>query len=157
MNNLIDDYIAMNQAGLVLELCKKYYDESVTMINNGQIFAESMRESYDKQKSFINVRKVMTVDEVDLDSGNIEFNGDLFVRGDIVDNMAVTLEGDLFVKGNIGASNIFAKGNIKCEGGVVTKNKGKVICKGDFFAKFIENSIVNCYGDIHVANAILNR
>jgi len=53
VHNLIDDYIAMNQAGLVLELCEKYYDENVIMLNNGQVFANSMRESYDKQKGFV--------------------------------------------------------------------------------------------------------
>jgi len=50
---LIDDFITMNQAGLVLELCEKYYHENVIMLNNGQVFAESMRESYDKQKGFV--------------------------------------------------------------------------------------------------------
>jgi len=51
--NLVDDFIAMNQAGLVLELCEKYYDENVMMLNNGQVFAKSMRESYNKQKGFV--------------------------------------------------------------------------------------------------------
>ena len=53
MQALIDDFIAMNQQGLVLELCEKYYDEKVLMLNNGCVFAESMRESYEKQKGFI--------------------------------------------------------------------------------------------------------
>ena len=37
----------------MLELCQKYYDENVIMLNNGQVFAKSMRESYDKQKAFV--------------------------------------------------------------------------------------------------------
>ncbi len=53
MQKLIDDFIRMNQAGLVLELCEKYYDENVVMLNNGSVFASSMKESYDKQKGFI--------------------------------------------------------------------------------------------------------
>ena len=44
MHDVIDDFVAMNKAGLVLELCEKYYDENVTMLNNGQVFAKSMRE-----------------------------------------------------------------------------------------------------------------
>ena len=61
MQNLIDDYVAMNQAGLVLELCEKYYDEKVLMLNNGTVFAESMRESYDKQKGFLSTVKTFDV------------------------------------------------------------------------------------------------
>ena len=53
MQELIDDYIAMNQEGLVLELCERYYDDNVLMLNNGNVFAESMRESYEKQKGFV--------------------------------------------------------------------------------------------------------
>jgi len=53
MQNVIDDFIKMNLSGLVLELCEKYYDENVLMISNGDVFAESMQEAYDKQKGFI--------------------------------------------------------------------------------------------------------
>jgi len=52
LQELVDDFIAMNQAGLVLELCEKYYHENVLMLNNETVFAESMSESYEKQKSF---------------------------------------------------------------------------------------------------------
>jgi len=37
VQELIDDYIAMNQEGLVLALCEKYYDDNVLMLNNGNI------------------------------------------------------------------------------------------------------------------------
>ena len=53
VKHLIEDFIKMNQAGLVLELCLKYYDENVLMLNNGEVFASSMKESYDKQKGFV--------------------------------------------------------------------------------------------------------
>jgi len=53
VHELIDDFIEMNQAGLVLELCKKHYDKNVLMLNNGAVFAQSMNESYDKQKGFV--------------------------------------------------------------------------------------------------------
>ena len=50
VEELIDDYVAINEAGLVLELCGKYYEENVVMLNNGTIFAESMRDSYNKKR-----------------------------------------------------------------------------------------------------------
>ena len=53
MQQEIDDFVAMNTNGMVLELCEKYYDYNVLMINNGTVFAESMKESYDKQKGFV--------------------------------------------------------------------------------------------------------
>lgn len=53
MHELVDDFIEMNKAGLVLELCEKYYDTNLVMLSNGTLFAESMQESYDKQKKFV--------------------------------------------------------------------------------------------------------
>jgi hypothetical protein len=53
MQQEIDDFVVMNTSGMVLELCEKYYDDNVLMLNNGAVFAKSMRESYDKQKGFV--------------------------------------------------------------------------------------------------------
>jgi hypothetical protein len=61
VDELIDDFIAMNQESRVLELCEKYYDENVTMLNNGAIFAESMKEAYDKQRGFVEAIKAFDV------------------------------------------------------------------------------------------------
>jgi len=70
--NLVDDFITMNQAGMVLELCEKYYDENVLMLNNGKVFATSMRESYDKQKGFVESVKEFNVELVSkIITGNI--------------------------------------------------------------------------------------
>jgi len=74
MQNTLDDYIAMNQAGRVLELCKKYYHENVLMLSNGAVFAQSMQEAYEKQKGFIESVKSF---DVTLNSQQI--------KGDIVE------------------------------------------------------------------------
>jgi len=71
VKELVDDFISMNMSGLVLELCEKYYDENVLMLNNGDIFAESMKESYEKQKGFVGSVKEFNIK---LLSSNIEGN-----------------------------------------------------------------------------------
>ena len=49
----VNDFIYMNKAGEVLALCEKYYAKDVCMLNEGEVFARSMRESFDKQKKFV--------------------------------------------------------------------------------------------------------
>lgn len=71
MQELIDDFVSMNKAGLVLDLCEKYYDENVLMLNNGSVFAETMKESYEKQKDFVGSVKEF---EVNLLSSKIRGN-----------------------------------------------------------------------------------
>ena len=72
MRELVDEFIEMNQAGLVLELCEKLYDKNVVMLNNGTIFANSMLEAYNKQKSFVGSIKDFDVTLVsDVIDGNV--------------------------------------------------------------------------------------
>ena len=71
MQQEVDDFIEMNTSGMVLELCEKYYDENVLMLNNGTVFAESMKESYEKQKGFVALVKEF---DVKLLSSKIEGN-----------------------------------------------------------------------------------
>ena len=93
ISKLVDDFVCMNQKGLVLELCKKYYDENVFMLSNGVVFAETMQEAHDKQKGFVEdikhfdvklVSKVVSEDISELvfhykmttmDSNVVEFTG----------------------------------------------------------------------------------
>ena len=53
MQKLVDDFIQMNKAGQVLELCEKYYHDDVTMLSNGDLFAQSKQEAYKRQKGFV--------------------------------------------------------------------------------------------------------
>lgn len=71
MQELVDDFVTMTMSGLILDLCEKYYDENVVMFNNGAVFAESMREAYDKQKGFVGSVKEF---DVKLLSSNVEGN-----------------------------------------------------------------------------------
>jgi hypothetical protein len=71
VQELVDDFVSMNIGGLVLELCEKYYHENVLMLNNGNVFAESMQESYKKQKGFVGSVKEF---DVKLLSSKIEGN-----------------------------------------------------------------------------------
>ena len=53
MEGSVDTLIEMNVSGRVLELCKEFYDPDIVMVSDGEIFANSVQEAHDKQKSFI--------------------------------------------------------------------------------------------------------
>jgi hypothetical protein len=61
MKKLVDDFIELNTTGRVLELCEKYYDDNVLMLSNGDVFAKTMREAYNKQKGFVESVKAFDV------------------------------------------------------------------------------------------------
>jgi len=61
LDESITDFINMNEAGQVLALCKKHYAKDVVMLNDGEVFASSMQESFDKQKVFVDEIKESSV------------------------------------------------------------------------------------------------
>lgn len=71
IDKLVEGFILLNKAGCVLELCKKYYAKNVLMFNNGNIFATSREEAYDKQKVFV---QSVAEHEVNLVSKKILYN-----------------------------------------------------------------------------------
>lgn len=89
--------------------------------------------------------------DVDYETGNINFQGNIIVKGTIkegfkvtgisltaeyVDNAEITLSGDLNVSDGINESRISTQGNI--------------------YAKFISQSDIMCYGDITVSKEIID-
>jgi hypothetical protein len=61
VQKLVDDFFELNTTGRGLELCEKYYADNVLMLSNGDIFAKTMREAYNKQKGFVESVKAFEV------------------------------------------------------------------------------------------------
>ncbi|NQY48016.1 MAG: hypothetical protein HRT50_02755 [Colwellia sp.] len=72
MQYLVDDFIRMNQAGQVLALCEKYYHDDVTMLSDGELFAQSMSEAYERQKGF-----VASIESFDIQLISQQLNGNI--------------------------------------------------------------------------------
>ena len=81
---------------------------------------------------------------VDFSTGNVKFNGNVIIEGDVLDNFSVEAEGDIQIKGNVGQSLIKGNGDITINNGFLGKNTGKIICYGNLDVRFIENGIVEC-------------
>jgi len=65
------------------------------------------------------VDPALSVDSVDLTTGNIDFDGSLQVRGDITAGMEVRVTGDIAVRGTIEAAHVEAGGDVKVNGGII--------------------------------------
>jgi uncharacterized protein len=94
--------------------------------------------------------------DVDYSSGNIDFEGTVAVRGSVLDGFEVNAGGDVIVENTIQSARVRAGGDIVVKRGIITRNKGVVSAEGNVYAKFIENSIVECEGNVIVETAILS-
>ena len=103
------------------------------------------------------VDPAVSVEAVDLTTGNIYFDGNLQVRGDITAGMEVRVTGDIAVRGSIEAAHVEAGGDVKVNGGIIgvqssamaddQENGGMrvahIVAGGSIKARFIVSAFVS--------------
>ncbi len=72
-----------------------------------------------KMKTFDVSTAYIVTGNVDIETGNIVFSGDVIVHGDVTDNMIIESLGNVYVYGNIFNSTITATGSINVRGNVI--------------------------------------
>ena len=92
---------------------------------------------------------------VDVGYGHIDFQGDVWIRGDVHSGMKVKASGDVTINGHIGGCFIDAGKNLNVNNGVQGKQIGKIVAGGDVSCKFLESIQVNAKGNI-MARYIMN-
>lgn len=93
--------------------------------------------------------------DVDNSTGNINFVGSVFIRGNVLSGFVVEAGGDVEVFGVVEAATIKAGGNIILRRGMTGNNKGVLIAGGNIIAKYIENSTVVAANELK-AEAIMH-
>lgn len=86
--------------------------------------------------------------DVNLTSGDLEFDGSLIINGTVRSNATVVATGDVTIEGSVEGGRIFAGGNVKISGGVTTSLKNWIRCGGNFHCQFLDNSNVFCGGTV---------
>jgi uncharacterized protein (DUF342 family) len=94
-------------------------------------------------------------EDVDFNTGNIHFQGDVKIHRDVLPDFIVESAGNILIWGSAIASTIKADGDIRINAGIVGKNKGEVIAGGYISATFAENTKLIAGGDIVIKNGII--
>ena len=97
------------------------------------------------------VNPVIEVTDVDLGTGNIDFEGTIRVNGDVKSGMRINVAGDVHVTGTVEAAHITAGGNVAVQGGIIghadthtgaqslPASTARIICQGSVQALFMEH------------------
>ncbi|MCR5271437.1 MAG: FapA family protein [Lachnospiraceae bacterium] len=99
--------------------------------------------------------------DVDIESGNIVFNGDVIVTGDVRSGMMIDADGDVFIHGHVGAAKVLSKKNITISKGVQSKDQGILKANGTVTCKFVERCRIeaneNVYADSILHSTVIAR
>lgn len=108
------------------------------------------------ENDVISIMPILDISEdVDFNSGNIHFKGDVRVGRDVLPDFLIEAEGNISIFGSAIACTLKATEGIEVRGGIVGKNKGIVESGADISATFVENAHLSANRDIIVKNGII--
>lgn len=121
----------------------------------GLVYFSQMDGIIELENNRMTVKKVLVLDEISLVTGNVSFDGDIYVRGNIISGMSVTAGGDLVVDGYVEKVQIRAGGNVLLRQGVNASGEGEIIADKSVIGTFFEAVKIYAKEDIK-ANSALN-
>lgn len=90
--------------------------------------------------------------DVDFNTGNIDFPGNVIIRGDVKNTFSVKAGGDVEIYGNL-AGTVIAGGNLNIRKGII---QGKAEVMGNIYVRYIENGTAISKENIIVSEAIMH-
>ncbi len=104
----------------------------------------------------ITVNTVLDLPEdIGYSTGNIDYIGNVIIKGNITSGFTVKAGGDIEVNGVIEGATVIAAGNIVVRNGVAGGNKAVIKAGGSLFARFVENAQVEVEEDVIISEAII--
>lgn len=113
--------------------------------NDTQIVASVNGNLTFKNGAFVVEEKIVINGDVDVSSGNIDFIGDVTIKGGVFEGFRVASKRSISIMGLVTSAEIIADGDITVKGGVINS---KVVSKANVKAGFCENSTINAGGNV---------
>ncbi|MCF6137133.1 DUF342 domain-containing protein [Pseudalkalibacillus berkeleyi] len=102
------------------------------------------------QKRSVHVFPVYEVNsDLDLNTGNLSFTGNIHIHGDVPSGYTISADGDVRIAGSVEASDIQAGGSIFIRDGISGQGKGTISAGCDVRTGYINQGSVTAGGDLH--------
>lgn len=127
------------------------YDES------SNVLRATMTGEVRRDNNQVRVDRVYRVEgDVGFNVGNIEFEGDVAITGNVQDGFAVKAGGDIRVHGSVLAGSLEAGRHIFIAEGATGREKGSMTAGGNLQAKYLNGMTVRVGGDLKITNEVIN-
>ncbi|WP_408954527.1 FapA family protein [Natroniella sp. ANB-PHB2] len=131
--------------------------ENVEISEDGLAIRSTMEGQVVYNEGKISVLDVHTVNgDLDLSTGNIDFKGNVIVKGNVNDGLEIKAKGNVQINGSVHGGKIKSQGQVDIAKGFIGLNKGEINAQGNITVKFIENGIVKTEKDLVVKDAIMH-
>lgn len=114
---------------------------------NGQIVDKGSRISVDP--------RLEIKGGVGVQTGDIEFDGTVQIKGDVEQGFKVKATGDIEIKGSVNGAEVTGR-NVYISGGITGADRAKVYAEHDVRTAFAENALIEAGNDIFIADIALH-
>lgn len=125
------------------------------LLPDGVTYVAGMDGKIEWEDGRIEITDLLMLDDVTAASGNVNFNGSVYIRGVLGDGVTVRAKRDILVDGFVEAATLEAGGNIILRRGCNAGERGSLNAGGDIVGNFFEHTRVTAGGSIR-ANYCLN-
>ncbi len=102
------------------------------------------------------VEPVVTVNNINYETGNIRFDGSVIIKDSIASDFSVKAGGIIQIKKCVNKAFLKSGSNIILRSGINGNGRGYIECGGDLYAKYIDSSIIKSDGNVFVEEAVMN-
>lgn len=92
---------------------------------------------------------------VGVQTGDIEFDGTIQIKGDVEQGFTVKATGDIDIKGSVNGSLVQGR-NVYISGGITGADRAKVFAEHDIRTAFAENAVIEAGNDIFISDIALH-
>jgi uncharacterized protein (DUF342 family) len=110
-----------------------------------------------RKDGFIEVKNQKIIEtDIDYSTGNVNFTGDLIIRGSVRAGFYVEVLGNLHVLGGVEDTQIKSTGNVVIEGGAVGAGTGLIECRGLVKVRHLENFSIKSGDNVFISEDALH-
>lgn len=109
----------------------------------------------ERKGDYLEVSKLLVMEDMTIASGKVDFDGSVYIKGNVADGTCVKATGDIIVDGFVESADIESGGTIILRQGVNAFSNGVIRAENDVNGKFFEAVKVYANGNIQ-ANYCMN-
>ena len=133
------------------------YFPGENIIEKNNILYAAVSGRFDIENRVISVNETLDIDgDVDYSTGHIAFPGDVIIRGAVSDGFRVAAGKSIFAKQTLDASEVFCRGDLVVDGGLIGRGEGMIRIGGRLGARFIENCSIRTQGEVAVEKSVMH-
>ena len=132
--------------------------ENVTVSKDEREFIAECDGQISLNGKVLSVYRHYLVDgDVDFERGNIEFDGNVTIKGSVLEGATVKASGSVIILKNVESANVYAGCDVKVSGGIFNRNRDSiVVCGRNLEVYHLQNAKLEVQGDIHVGSSCIH-